>query len=113
MFNDSALGHGRLVLAGLIDASLPLALVATVFITKKPEGLYSSLEGINGSLLVLIVFVVYRLLSLLFFRQTLGMKLFRLVLRNGEEQPLTWLENVLAALFVLYRGTHYYTSNKQ
>jgi hypothetical protein len=58
---------------------------------------YPLLENINGTLLVLLL-----------FKQTVGMWLLRLVLLDGEEQPLTLLEKVLAAIFVLYRGTNYF-----
>jgi uncharacterized RDD family membrane protein YckC len=108
MPNYSEASHGRQLSVGLIDATLPLAVISTLLITGKPEVIYSCLESINGSLLVLIALVFYRLLSLLFFNQTLGMRLFDLVLLNREEQPLSLVEKSLAAIFVLYRGVSYY-----
>ena len=108
MLNYSEASHGKQILVGLIDASLSLALVSALIITRKPEAFYLYLEGINSSLLVLLAFAIYRLLSLFFFNQTLGMRLFRLVLLNGDEQPLTRMEKSLAAIFILYRGVNYY-----
>ena len=101
-------GLGLRVFAGLIDASLSLGLVTALAVTGKPEVFYYLLPHINPTLLVLILFVVYRLVSLLFFNQTLGMRIFRLTLLNGEEQQLNYLEKLLAAFFILYRGTAYY-----
>lgn len=98
----------RQLLVGLVDASLSVALVTIVIITKKPEVLYQYLAFINPSLLVLLLFSMYRLVCFLFFKQTLGMRLFHVILLNGEEQPLTYTEKSLAAIFILYQGTGYY-----
>jgi hypothetical protein len=70
--------------------------------------LYRFTEGINSTLLVLVLFVVYRCASLLLFNQTLGMLLLRVILLNGEGKPLTFGEKLLAAAFILFRGTAYY-----
>jgi hypothetical protein len=108
MTNYSEASYGKQVLAGLVDAALSLSLVTTLMITGVPEVFYQYLEHINSSLLTLIVFGFYRLVSLLLFHQTLGMKLCRVILLNGEEQPLTNGEKLLAAFFILYKGTSYY-----
>jgi uncharacterized RDD family membrane protein YckC len=108
MVNYREASSGTQALAGLIDASLSLALVYILMATWQPEPLYSLVEGMNSTLLTFVVFTLYRILSLLFFRQTLGMRIFRVVLLNGEEQPLTLLEKSLAAIYIFYRGTSYY-----
>lgn len=108
MLDYSEASYGKQVLVGLIDALLTLALVILVGIFIKLEVLYAYLDITHGFLPAFIVFIMYRLLSLLFFRQTLGMRLFRLILLNGDEQPLTFFEKTLAAAFILYRGTGYY-----
>jgi uncharacterized RDD family membrane protein YckC len=101
--------YGRQVLGGLLDASLVLGVVSVLVVFQKPNGLfYYLLESMNSSLLALLIFGFYRLFALFFFGRTLGMKLFRLRLLNGEEQPLRPLEKLLAAFFILFRGTGYY-----
>jgi hypothetical protein len=112
MPNYSEASLVRQVLVGVIDATLSVAIISVMLITQMPEAVYSNLESVNGSLLVLIFFVLYRVVSLLFLNQTVGMRLFNLVLLNGEEQPLTRWEKLLAALFVLYRGTDYYHATR-
>jgi hypothetical protein len=112
MLKYSEASYVKQVIVGLIDASLSIAFV-TFFVIKMPEVINSYVKNINGSLLVLAIFVLYRLLSLLFIDQTVGMRLFRVVLLNGEEQPLTFLEKTLAAIFILYRGTSYYQVKKK
>ena len=100
-------GYGKKTSVGLIDASLCIAVVSFI-ILKMPEMINSYLENVNGSLLVLIVLVLYRWLFLLFFNQTLGMRILRVVLLNGNEKPLNFLEKTLAGIFILFRGTSYY-----
>jgi hypothetical protein len=96
------------VLVGLVDAAFSLIAVTTLLVTRYPDMLYTYLINIDATLLVLLFFVFYRLSSLLFFNQTMGMKLFHTTLLNGEQQPLNGLEKVLAAFCVLYRGVNYY-----
>ena len=107
MFVYSEASYSKKVTVGLIDASLSIALV-TLFIIKMPEVVNSYLKNVNGTLLVLLVYILYRFISLLFFNQTVGMWLLKVVLLNGEEKPLTFLERSLAAMFILFRGTGYY-----
>ena len=97
----------RQVFVGLVDTALSIGVVI-LLVTRQPEVLYPYLVNVNSTLLVLLFFVVYRLASLTLFNQTIGMRLFHTVLLNGEQQPLTFLEKVAAAFFVLYRGTSYY-----
>lgn len=108
MTNYSEASYTKQVIVGLIDASLCLSLVVTFSITKQPEALYRLVEIVNPSLLVFILFAVYRFVSLHFFNQTIGMRLLDVILLNGNDQPLTFLEKLLAAIFILYRGTTYY-----
>lgn len=104
----SEASYSKQILAGLLDACLILMLVLIIDRFLKPEIMYQWLANINSSLFVLIVFAFYRLISLLFFSQTLGMKIFQLTLLNGEEKPIRGFEKLLAAFFILYRGTSYY-----
>jgi uncharacterized RDD family membrane protein YckC len=110
MINLPEAGPGRQVLAGLIDSILCLAIFTffSVTVISRWVDEYPLLENINGTLLVLLMVIAYRFLCLLLFKQTVGMRLLRLVLLNGEEQPLTLLEKALAAIFILYRGTNYF-----
>ena len=110
MTHYSEASYAKQVLVGLVDAFLCLTLAVTLSITKQPAVLYQLMGNGNSSHFVFILFVVYRFISLCFFDQTIGMRLFHVIILNGENQPLTFLEKLLAAIFILYRGTDYYTA---
>jgi len=98
----------RQLLVGLIDALISAGVVIVLINIYRVDWFNGYLLRINSTLLVLLVFAIYRLLSLLLFGQTLGMWILQVFLLNGEEKPLTFLEKFLAAFFILYRGTDYY-----
>ncbi|ANE52297.1 hypothetical protein [Flavisolibacter tropicus] len=110
MTNYSEASYAKQVFVGLIDASLCLTLTVTLSITKQPEVLYQLMGNGNSSHFVFILFAVYRFVALCFFNQTIGMRLLHVILLNGDDQPLTFLEKSLAAVFILFRGTAYYTT---
>lgn len=100
------------VFIGIVDVVLALLLVIAVQLYQTPHWLYNLIAPVNGTVLVVAWLVLYRLLMLLLFNGTIGMKLFRTVLLNGEMQRLTFLEKLLAAVFILYRGVDYYNVEK-
>lgn len=95
-------------LAGLVDVVLVISLVTGLLIYRYPTAIYHVISQENSTLLVFICFILYRLASLLLFNATLGMKLMRIELLNGEEQRLSIFEKMLAAFFILYKGVAYY-----
>jgi uncharacterized membrane protein YfhO len=98
----------RQVLIGLVDVVLALLVVVLISIYKFPDPLYQLFSFVNPTLLVLLWFVIYRLVCFLFFDRTIGMKLFHAILLNGELEPLSVKEKILASVFILYRGVGYY-----
>ena len=98
----------RKVFVGMIDILFILFLTGLFFIYQKPYALYQLLSAINGTLLVVICFVIYRMLSFFVFGRTIGMKIFNVCLLNGELQPLSFIEKLLASVFILYKGVDYY-----
>ena len=107
MLNYSEASRSRQVIVGLIDASLSMAFTI-FFIIQMPDFVNSYINDDDGTWLALIVFVLYRFFSLLFFNQTAGMWLSRVILLNGEDKPLGFPEKALVAIFILFRGTSYY-----
>ena len=94
--------YGRVVLAGLIDAALLIALVLGFIYWTRIAVL---LEYPNASFWI--GFISIRFISILLFNATLGMKVLRLVFLNGNEGILTLKEKFLASIFVLFRGVDY------
>jgi len=95
------------VLIGFIDALLVL-LVTISLLIHVPLFFVQLFSDVNGSLLVLIAFIIYRLLALLCFNGTIGMKLLRSTLLNSEQKPISIGEKCLAAFCILFRGVDYY-----
>jgi uncharacterized RDD family membrane protein YckC len=99
----------RQVLAGLIDGALVLIGFWQWYQWEASQtkfGIYFS--PVPLLLIIIAALVAYRLICLLFFNKTLGMMLTRIVLLNGEEEPLDFTEKMMAAAFILYRGVEYY-----
>ena len=94
--------YGRVVLAGLIDAALLIALVLGFIYWAKIAVL---LEYPNASFWI--GFISIRFISILLFNGTPGMKVLRLIFLNGNEGILTLKEKFLASIFVLFRGVDY------
>jgi hypothetical protein len=101
-------GHLRQVAIGLVDIVLALLLVTLLLVYQTPQPLYQLIFPVNSTLLVILWLVFYRLVTLLLFNGTIGMKLFGVVLLNSEQQPLSLKEKMLAAVFILYKGVDYY-----
>ncbi len=96
------------VVVGLIDAALSILVVTLIFVYQSPWFLYQLILPVNGTLLVLLCFIIYRFLFLILFNGTIGMKLFKVILLNGQEQQLSLIEKLLFCIFILYRGVDYY-----
>jgi hypothetical protein len=93
---------------GLIDVVIVFAVLACINMYHWPFAVYRFFVTINSIVLFVSCLIVYRLICLLFFNATIGMKSLRVVLLNGEMEKLTIKEKILAAFFVLYRGVSYY-----
>lgn len=110
MQNEHIPAHlGKLVLLGLVDG----ALIMLVFWQYSKWLAALSPYGIpvyvaSPILLIGLTYVLYRFLCLLIFNGTLGMKIFKVIYLDGEEQPLSIYDKLLASCFILYRGVDYY-----
>ncbi|HRD58089.1 MAG TPA: hypothetical protein PK504_08555 [Ferruginibacter sp.] len=110
MQNEHIPAHlGKLVLLGLVDG----ALIMLVFwqyskwlAAQSPYGI--PVYVVSPILLIGLTYVLYRFLCLLIFNGTLGMKIFKVIYLDGEEQPLSIYDKLLASCFILYRGVDYY-----
>jgi len=94
--------------AGMIDCLLAIASGIVLIMSQIPQPFFKWLHEINSSLLILVLFAFYRLATLLLINATIGMKLFKINLLNGEGKRLSFLEKLLAAFFILYKGVAYY-----
>ncbi len=96
--------YGRILLAGLIDASLIIAFF--VFLFKSNA--FSPIIQANPNLSLFIGFILYRLITITLFNSTLGMRVFNLIFLNADEKLLSLKEKLLASIFILFRGVDYY-----
>lgn len=95
----------RRQLANVSDAAIFLSLMIgiTALLSYYRPGDYS--PGWR----VIVFFILFRAIALLLGKVTPGMRLLKIVLRNGDMQALSTREKLLAAAGILYRGTNYYT----
>lgn len=70
-------------------------------------GVFLPLYKINPFLFML-GFIFYRVVTIYFIGSTLGMRIFRMLFLNADEEDLSTKEKVLAAFFILYKGADYY-----
>jgi hypothetical protein len=93
----------------LIDGGLVVLLLVALVMYKLPASIYLFVDSFNSTLLAFIIYIIYRFIGIGFFNGTIGMKLFRIELLNGEQQDLSIIQKLLASVFILYRGADYYT----
>jgi hypothetical protein len=90
--------YSNRLIAGLID----LALIGFVVRALTP--------GPNMNFLIfLLVFILYRLITIFLQDATLGMKIFKMVFLNADRTILTMKEKIFAGFFILYNGVGYYS----
>ena len=98
-------------LSGIIDAAIILAVfvgVASFF----PLRALSSLEGpVTPGLYILLLLAIYRLISLLIFNGTTGMRICRIKILNDDLESLSFKEKVFASFFILINGVAYYRNS--
>lgn len=95
-------------MVALIDGVLVLLLLIALVMYKLPTSIYLFTNSFNATLLAFIIYIIYRFIGIGFFNGTIGMKLFRIELLNGEQQHLSIIQKLLASVFILYRGADYY-----
>jgi uncharacterized RDD family membrane protein YckC len=98
----------RKIIAGLIDAALIILAVIWIMRSGIPGPLYAFAVHYSPELLILMLLIVYRFLTILFFRGTLGMAIWGIQFLNGEGNPLSVKESLLASFFILHKGVDYY-----
>lgn len=95
------------ILSGLIDAALVIALFLFIYHFTLPD-LLAPVIKTYPNLCIVALYIFYRLLTILLFDATPGMKMLDLVFLNSEEEKLSIKEKILASFFILFRGVDYY-----
>ena len=93
----------KIVAAGIVDAAVGILIIYVIALLSIK---YTYIEV--NFLFVMIAFSMYRLVAVILFEGTIGMRVFDLLYLNAEMEALTAKEKLLAACFVLYRGVAYY-----
>ena len=96
--------YGRVVIAGLLDAALIIAFF--VYYLKA----FVSIPFINENpnLSILLGFIFYRLITIVLFNATFGMRMLGLTFLKDEEENLTLKDKFLAGIFILFEDVDYY-----
>jgi len=90
--------------AGISDATISIFLyICIAFFLPQ-----SALNSIWQFIYVLMSLAVYRLISIVFFHQTIGMRLCNIQLLNEYDDRLSIKEKIFAAFFILINGIAYY-----
>ena len=106
-------GGIRKNLSGIIDAVIVMTLIITTF-TLVPEKYSASLEAPGRSLLVILLsLIVYRLVGLLLFNVTAGMRICRIAILNDDLETLSLKEKIFASFLILINGVAYYETRKR
>ena len=101
-------GHFKKTISGIIDACLAIA-IFLIITELLPAKMVSKLDGAyKPALLIYLLLAIYRLITLLLLKSTVGMHIARIELLNAEEKPLSVKENFCAAFFILINGVDYY-----
>ena len=94
----------KIVAAGLID----FILVAVFFVSFFRVLFSSSFVDEYSTFFFFLGFLIYRLLTIFISDCTLGMKVFKLVYLNSDQNSLNFKEKALASIFILFQGVDYY-----
>lgn len=86
----------RIVLAGLIDAALVI-----LFYFVIPHLIFPIVP-------FLLTLILYRVVTIINYGATFGMKLFGVTYLTAEQEELNTKEKLWAAFFVLYEGVDYF-----
>ena len=95
-------------LIGLIDASIATGILIFLSTKRNPFFLYEIMTTYNTALITLLWFALYRLICIIFFKGTIGMKLFRVRFLTGDLKLPSLLDSALASFFILKNGIRYY-----
>lgn len=98
----------RKIIAGLIDAALVVLAVLWILRSGFPEPLFRFAVLYSPAVLILLLLIVYRFLTIVLFRGTLGMAIWGIQFLNGEGERLSVTESLLASIFILHEGVDYH-----
>jgi NhaP-type Na+/H+ or K+/H+ antiporter len=94
--------------AGIIDAAIAMFLFIGIAF-YLPQLLWNKLQVSIGMLFyILLTLIIHRLISIVFLKQTLGMRLSNIQLLNEYDDTLSIKEGIFAAFFILINGIAYY-----
>ena len=98
------------MLSNLIDFIIEVVLVLGIYIIAPREIILKLLnaESYLRFLIVFLFFIVYRLLCHAIFHKTIGMMLLRLKYLNGDMQPLSARQRLIAAFITQPLSIKYY-----
>jgi RDD family len=92
------------MVTGIIDAFISIIIFSLLSRFFPAPILHTMWVG----LIILFIFAIYRLICLILFKATLGMKICSIKLLNGEKETLSTKETLFAAFFILIDGVDYY-----
>lgn len=98
-------------IAGMFDAVLVLALCFLWYSFGMDSSVNMLPKTLPFELVVFVLFMLYRFVTIIILRKTIGMFIFRIRFLNARFHAITMAERVSAAFFVMINGTDYYNEH--
>lgn len=101
------------LLASLIDFAVEIFIVFLIYITI-PKEIILRLIGSNtytSYFLIFFILFLYRFICIIIFQKTIGMMLFRLKYLNGNLEPLSIKQKLIAVFIPRTQSIKYYKIN--
>lgn len=101
------------LLASLIDVAVEIFIVFVIYITI-PKEIILRLIGSNtytSYFLIFFILLLYRFITIIIFQKTIGMMLCRLKYLNGNLEPLTIKQKLIAVFIPRTQSIKYYKIN--
>ena len=102
----------KTIFAGFIDLLLSILILWAISYYQNPRFLYEFIRAFdNTTWTAIMIHFIIRMLAIVISGRTPGMMLLGMTFLNGQMSKLSFMERLLASVFILYRGVNYYQRN--
>lgn len=111
--SETEASYFQRILASLIDFAVEIFIVLLIYITI-PKEIILRLIGSNAYtsyFLIFFILFLYRFICIIIFQKTIGMMLFRLKYLNGNLEPLSIKQKLIAVFIPRTQSIKYYKIN--
>jgi uncharacterized RDD family membrane protein YckC len=100
-------------ISGLIDAGIVITLFVGIYSSLPVNTLINLKWSVPAEFYILVSLVIYRLISLLVFNRTVGMRVCSIQILNDDLEILSFKEKTFASFFILINSINYYRSARK